>query len=110
MVEEKDAVKVIEEITAADGLLIGSPTIVGEAEWLRETNSETYMLSDGGYECVVFSEDKYFRDDEGSLSLIDNSIIASPAEINGKEYMFKNRANGYTVRFADTQPGVYISA
>ena len=88
----------------------GEPTIVGEAEWLRETNSETYMLSDGGYECVVFSEDKYFRDDEGSLSLIDNSIIASPAEINGKEYMFKNRANGYTVRFADTQPGVYISA
>lgn len=31
MVEEKDAGKVIEEITAADGLLIGSPTIVGEA-------------------------------------------------------------------------------
>ncbi len=31
MVEEKDADKVIEEITAADGLLVGSPTIVGEA-------------------------------------------------------------------------------
>ena len=31
MVEEKDADKVIEAITAADGLLIGSPTIVGEA-------------------------------------------------------------------------------
>ena len=31
MVEEKDAEKVIGEITAADGLLIGSPTIVGEA-------------------------------------------------------------------------------
>ena len=31
MVEEKDSEKVIEAITAADGLLIGSPTIVGEA-------------------------------------------------------------------------------
>lgn len=31
MVEEKDAEKVISAITAADGLLIGSPTIVGEA-------------------------------------------------------------------------------
>ena len=31
MVEEKDADKVIAAITAADGLLIGSPTIVGEA-------------------------------------------------------------------------------
>ena len=31
MVEEKDAAKVIEEITAANGLLVGSPTIVGEA-------------------------------------------------------------------------------
>ncbi len=31
MVEEKDAEKVIAEITAADGLMIGSPTIVGEA-------------------------------------------------------------------------------
>ncbi|MBQ8067502.1 MAG: FprA family A-type flavoprotein [Solobacterium sp.] len=31
MVEEKDANKVIEAITAADGLLVGSPTIVGEA-------------------------------------------------------------------------------
>jgi len=31
MVEEKDSARVIEEITAADGLLVGSPTIVGEA-------------------------------------------------------------------------------
>lgn len=31
MVEEKDSEKVIAAITAADGLLIGSPTIVGEA-------------------------------------------------------------------------------
>ena len=31
MVEEKDANKIIEAITAADGLLVGSPTIVGEA-------------------------------------------------------------------------------
>ena len=99
--------RVFAEASAQNG---SEPTVVEEAEWLRETNSETYILSDGCYECVVYAEDKYYRDDEGALSLIDNTIIESPAVINGKEYTYKNRANGYTVRFDESQPGVLISA
>ena len=86
------------------------PTVVQEAEWLRETNSETYILSDGSYECVVYSEDKYYRDAEGSLRTIDNSIIESPLVLEGSEYKYRNKANGYTVRFFDEQPKVLISA
>ena len=30
-----------------------------EVENLRETNAETYLMSDGSYECVVYAYDKY---------------------------------------------------
>lgn len=33
-------------------------TRVQEVASLRETNSETYLLSDGTYECVVYAYDK----------------------------------------------------
>ena len=51
------------------------PGIVRELCELRNTNSETYLRTDGLYECVVFSEDKYFLAPDGFYSEIDNSII-----------------------------------
>ena len=51
------------------------PTRVSEAVELRETNADTYLMSDGSYECVIYADDKYYEDAEGKLSLIDNSTI-----------------------------------
>ena len=42
-----------------------------EIEELRDVNSETYLLSDGTYECRVFAEDKYYQNDSGELIAID---------------------------------------
>ena len=48
---------------------------VCELEDLRTKTSETYLLSDGTRECVVYAENKYYEDAQGKLELIDNSII-----------------------------------
>ncbi len=60
---------------------------------LRQENSDTYLLSDGSYECVVYSEDKYFKDERGEYKEISNAIV--PAEYKSKNttYKYTNAAN-----------------
>lgn len=48
-------------------------TRVQEVEALRETNSETYLMSDGTYECVIYAYDKYYADENDTLQLVDKS-------------------------------------
>jgi hypothetical protein len=86
------------------------PERLGEELELRTKNSETYRLSDGTYECVVFAEDKYYETEAGSLVEIDNSVIASDHVFGGKEYGFTNAANSTHVYFSDNKPSVMISA
>ncbi len=44
---------------SASGEKPAEPVIVRELCELRNTNAETYLRTDGLYECVVFSEDTY---------------------------------------------------
>ncbi len=48
---------------------------VREEVSLREANSETYLLSDGSHECVIYAGNKYYQDDNGGYVLIDNEIV-----------------------------------
>ena len=77
-------------------------TRICEVETLRETNSETYLLSDGTYECVVYAEDKYYLDNSQSLRLIDNSITRVDATTYTTSGQYKNAANAFDVYFSDS--------
>mgnify|MGYP000199577013 CR=1 FL=1 len=89
---------------------VSEPGIVRELCELRNTNSETYLRTDGLYECVVFSEDKYFLAPDGFYSEIDNSIIKTSFLSNGQSYTYRNAANSYRVCFSDSvTPAVLIS-
>lgn len=70
-------------------------TRICEVETLRETNSETYLLSDGTYECVLYAEDKYYLDNSQSLRLIDNSITRVDATTYTTSGQYKNAANAF---------------
>jgi len=80
---------------------------VTEIPELREVNSDTYLLSDGTYECVVYAEDKYYEDEYGNLTEINNTLV----ELNATEsdYRFSNTANNYQVFFSDSSdPGIML--
>lgn len=82
-------------------------TRICEVETLRETNSETYLLSDGSYECVVYAYDKYYEAADKTLRLIDNKFVpAKTAERSGKiaaeKAQYKNAANAFDVHFSDS--------
>lgn len=83
---------------------------VSEVVDLREKNSETFLLSDGSYECVVYAEDKYYQNESGNLVEIDNSIVRTIYTQFDKEYRYKNAANSYCVYFTENSPSVFIAA
>ena len=51
------------------------PGIVRELCELRNTNAETYLRTDGLYECVVFSEDAYISKEYPSASYYTNNYL-----------------------------------
>lgn len=73
-----------------------------EVEALRETNSETYLLSNGSYECVVYAEDKYYLDNSKTLQPIDNSIKRADTATFTTSGQYKNTANAFDVYFSDS--------
>lgn len=83
---------------------------VGEVEELRQANSETYRRADGTYECVVYAEDKYYKDDNGNYTEIDNSVVPAKHVNDKKEYAFANKANSEHFCFADKEPAILISS
>lgn len=85
-------------------------TRVGEVAELRECNSDTYALSDGSYQCVVYAEDKYFPDEDGNLIEIDNTIVATDYNTESSNYGYKNSANSFDVYFAENAPSVFITS
>ena len=76
-------------------------TRVQEVTSLRETDSETYLMSDGTYQCVVYAGDKYYEDSTGSLQLIDNSIKLDAATALSAEKQYVNTANAFDVSFTE---------
>lgn len=78
---------------------------VSEVESLRETNAETYLMSDGSYECVVYAYDKYYKAPDNTLQLTSSKIVpATGAERSGKlssgKNQYKNAANAFDVHFS----------
>lgn len=51
------------------------PGIVRELCELRNTNAETYLRTDGLYECIVFSEDTYISKKYTSVNYYTNDYI-----------------------------------
>ncbi|MBQ9342317.1 MAG: DNRLRE domain-containing protein [Lachnospiraceae bacterium] len=83
---------------------------IREIPELRETNSDTYLLSDGNYECVIYSEDKYYKTRNGALMQIDNSIISSTYTTKSGIYHFANRANSISMHFSKDYPNILINS
>ena len=81
---------------------------VYELTELRETNSQTYQLSDGTRECVVYAEDKYYKTADGQLAAIDNTITKASYSAGGKQYAFRNTSAGTLVYFTEDQPDILI--
>jgi hypothetical protein len=98
----------VEPVVITEEVPDGEVTRVEEVLHLRETNSETYRLSDGRYECVVFAEDKYFRNDANQLQLIDNSIVLDTQATADANQVYKNAANFFDVSFGSEAPEVSI--
>lgn len=51
------------------------PGIVRELCELRGTNTETYLRTDGLYECIVFSEDTYISKEYPSANYYTNNYL-----------------------------------
>jgi len=100
---------------SAEGTAVASEAVtrVQEIEFLREKNSETYLMSDGKFECVVYADNKYYADADGQLKLIDNSIVRTqntgPLVSEASKSVYKNAANEFDIFFGDaTEPKVDI--
>ena len=66
---------------------------VREVVYLRETNAETYLLSNGSYECIVYAEDKYCKNDSGMLVPIDNTIVLDEGAVRNGQQLYRNTSN-----------------
>ncbi len=85
-----------------------APERVGEVLTRREKNSDTYLIEDGSYECVVYSRDKYYENEYGRLEEIDNTIVAAEYSAKGEPYSYANKAGGVNYRFAEDKAAVSI--
>jgi hypothetical protein len=79
---------------------------VRELTQLREKNADTFLLSDGTRECVVYSQDKYYYDEDGLVE-IDNTIESFKSEGEDNRYLYRNRAGAMRFYFAEN-PSVLI--
>ena len=59
------------EVISAESTVSASEAVtrVQEIEFLREKNSETYLMSDGKFECVVYADNKYYMDANEELTI-----------------------------------------
>ena len=103
------------EVVSAESTTGTAETVtrVQEIEFLREKNSETYLMSDGKFECVVYADNKYYADADGQLKLIDNSVVRTqntgPLVSEASKSVYKNAANEFDIFFGDaTEPKVDI--
>ena len=87
-------------VPSTDTAITGEAARVREEESLRTTNSETYLLSDGTYECVVYAGDKYYQDVDNALKRIDNRLMPAETNSRGEITSYKNAANAFDVRLS----------
>ena len=79
-----------------------------EVEELRTQNSDTFLLSDGTYECTIYSENKYFLNDEGWYVEIDNQIVEKPVLYGDLKFTYKNREDSVDVCFQEAMPSLLL--
>ena len=91
------------------GGTISDAEVVCEVPELREKNADTYLLSDGSYECVVYLDNKYFNDGTGKLVPINNSVVETRYMDGKKEYRYQNAANDSLMYFAENEPSVLLT-
>lgn len=86
-------------ISSEPSEVISAPEPVrgSEIQSLRETNSKTYEMSDGSYQCVIYAEDIHYEDSTGALKEIDNAITNAARQ----GYSYTNSANSWHTYFAD---------
>ncbi|HEY4552549.1 MAG TPA: DNRLRE domain-containing protein, partial [Bacillaceae bacterium] len=71
---------------------------VRELEELRESNSKTYINSDGTYTTDIFTEDIHYEEN-GELKTISNTPQENN-EADKHEFKYKNKDNRFSVKFA----------
>lgn len=84
---------------AAESDFVDSVSRVKEIVENRTCKSNTFLLSDGSYEMVLYSEDKYFKDLDDCFVEIDNSIVREPFSKGEEQYSYANKADYYSARF-----------
>lgn len=72
--------------------------IVKERQDLREDNVKVYQLENGEIRCDIYATDIFYRDTDGDLKEIDNSIIQSAED---DYFIYSNKANSWKAFFAD---------
>ena len=77
------------------------PQRIRELTELRERNSETWQLSDGSFEAVVYAGNKYYPAENGEMEPIDASIVPVEYSEDGIQYSFTNAANEWHVFFSN---------
>lgn len=101
------AYAVEEEEVFSEAEFIKNAVRVEEIEEKRTANSDTYLMSDGQYQCVVYAEDKYYTNEENKYVEIDNSIVKIPD--SKTEYKYVNKESSTKTYFTNgTVPKVKI--
>ncbi len=84
------------------------PQAVRELNELRESNSKTFLLSNGNYEWVGYTEDVHYLDRNGAYQEISNKVIPEVMKTEGSDYAYRNEANKFIVRFAENTTEKYL--
>ncbi len=66
---------------------------------LRTLSSKTYQLADGKREWVGYAEPIHYLDASGAYQEIDNRLVREEKNLQGTDYLYRNAANAFTVRF-----------
>ena len=79
-----------------------------EIEELRTQNSDTVLLSDGTFECTIYSENKYYLNSEDWYVEIDNRIVEQPVIYKGTKFTYKNKEDSIDVCFQEDNPSLLL--
>lgn len=73
----------------------------------RELNAKAFRMSDGSIQYVIYANNVHYKDKNGKLQEIDNSIVLDYKIIDNTVYSYRNAANTITIRFGDIKEGAF---
>lgn len=95
-------------VDASNAFQAENATRVSEVPHLREENSDTYLLSNGNYECVIYSQDKYYKDADGEYAEIDNTIVKAKRSGDLGKYAYRNVSGDTIFSFSESDPSILV--